>query len=41
MPPRDWRLRVRDILQAVERIERFTRGLTFDAFVRDERTVAA
>jgi uncharacterized protein with HEPN domain len=37
VPPRNWRLR--DILQAVERIETFTRGLTLDTFVRDERTV--
>lgn len=41
MPPRDWRLRVRDILQAIERIESFTRGLTHESFARDERTVAA
>lgn len=27
VPPRDWRLRIRDIVQAVERIETFTRGL--------------
>jgi uncharacterized protein with HEPN domain len=41
VPPREWRLRVRDILQAVERIEAFTRGLTFEAFAADERTIAA
>ena len=41
MPPRDWRLRVRDVLRAVERIQRFTRGLTQETFAADERTVAA
>ena len=41
MPRRTWRLRVGDILQAVERIGAFTRGLTLDAFVRDDRTIAA
>ncbi len=41
MPRRDWRLRVRDILDAVERIENFTRGITLDTFVQDERTIAA
>ena len=41
MPRRDWRLRVRDILHAVERIENFTRGLTLETFVQDERTIAA
>lgn len=41
MPPRDWRLGLRDTLQAVEHIESFTHGLTLDAYVRDERTVAA
>jgi uncharacterized protein with HEPN domain len=41
MPRRDWRLRIRDILDAVERIERFSRELTLDSFRRDERTIAA
>ena len=41
MPHRDWRLRVRDILHAVERLENFTRGLTLETFVQDERTIAA
>jgi uncharacterized protein with HEPN domain len=41
VPHRDWRLRVRDILHAVERIENFTRGLTLETFVQDERTIAA
>ena len=41
MPPRDWRLRVSDILAAVERIGRYTAGLHQAEFARDERTVEA
>ena len=41
MPRRDWRLRVHDILKAVERIEKFTRGLTLEKFIEDDRTIAA
>ena len=41
MPRRDWRLRVADILAAVERIGRYTAGLQEEAFVRDEKTVEA
>jgi uncharacterized protein with HEPN domain len=38
---RDWRLRVTDVLAAVERIGRYTVGLDRAAFERDERTVEA
>jgi uncharacterized protein with HEPN domain len=41
VPRRDWRLRVHDILKAVERIEKFTRGLTLEKFIEDDRTIAA
>jgi uncharacterized protein with HEPN domain len=41
LPRRDWRLRLRDILGAVERIQRFTEGLVLESFCQDERTVAA
>jgi uncharacterized protein with HEPN domain len=41
VPPRDWRLRVSDILAAVERIGRYTAGLREADFARDERTVEA
>ncbi len=41
MPHRDWRLRVADILAAVERIARYTAGLDRATFERDERTVEA
>jgi uncharacterized protein with HEPN domain len=35
---RDWKLRIDDILQALERIEGYIAGLTQEAFVGDERT---
>jgi uncharacterized protein with HEPN domain len=41
VPRRDWRLRVQDILNAVERVEKFTRGLTLETFILDDRTIAA
>jgi uncharacterized protein with HEPN domain len=41
VPPRDWRLRVSDILAAVERIARYTNGLTRERFVREEKTIEA
>lgn len=41
MRRREWRLRVTDILGAIERIRRYTAGLDYAAFERDERTVEA
>ena len=41
MPPRDWRLRIEDILQAIGRIQRYTRGFTFDVFNSDDLRVDA
>lgn len=41
MPPREWRVRVNDIIGAAERAVRYTDSLTFDAFRADARTVDA
>lgn len=42
MPPsRGWELRIRDMLGAVERIGRYTAGMTQEQFARDEKTVEA
>lgn len=41
MPPRDWTLRIEDILAAIEKIERYTAGMTAEAFRGDEKTVDA
>ena len=41
MLPREWRLRVDDILEAIARIERYVEGLTFEQFQADQKTVDA
>lgn len=41
MPPREWRLRVEDILEAAGKIARYTAGLDLASFQGDERTVDA
>jgi len=41
VPPRHWRLRVTDILECVASSEEYTRGLDFEAFSQDSRTVKA
>jgi uncharacterized protein with HEPN domain len=38
---RDWRLYVDDIIESCGRIRRFVAGMTFEAFVADERTCDA
>jgi uncharacterized protein with HEPN domain len=39
MPPRSWRERVADILEAIDRIERYTNGLDEAAFLADAGTL--
>jgi uncharacterized protein with HEPN domain len=41
VPPREWRLRVEDILEAIAKIERYVQGLTFEQFQSDEKTIDA
>jgi uncharacterized protein with HEPN domain len=41
LPPREWRLRIDDILDAIARIERYVEGLTFEQFQADQKTVDA
>jgi len=41
LPPRDWRLRVDDILDAIARIEQYVSGLSFEQFRADQKTVDA
>ncbi len=38
---KDWRVRLEDINNALERIQRYVHGLDRDAFCEDERTVDA
>jgi len=41
MPPRNWQMRIRDILDAIAAIEGYTRDMDFEAFRADRRTVHA
>jgi len=41
MPSRDWRLRIEDILEAIETVTSYVSTMTFDDFVRDQRTIDA
>lgn len=41
MPPRDWRLRIKDIEQSIDRIATYIDGIDFEAFSGDRKTVDA
>ena len=41
MSPRDWRERIRDILDAIAEIQKFTRGMDYETFREDNRSVRA
>jgi len=41
MPVRDWKIRITDILQAIEEILGLTEGMTAARFSQDNRTVKA
>lgn len=41
MSPRDWQERIRDILDAVAEIQRFTENMNFEIFRADDRSIRA
>jgi uncharacterized protein with HEPN domain len=41
MPPREWQFRINDILEAIEKVCRYTEGMSYEAFSADEKTVDA
>ena len=41
MSPRDWRDRVRDILDAIAEIRKFTSGMDYESFCKDSKSVRA
>lgn len=41
MPPRDWKMRIRDILDSIEAIRRYTEGMDYETFSGDQKTVDA
>ena len=41
MSPRNWRDRIRDILDAIAEIQRFTQDMDYEAFKRDDKSIRA
>ncbi len=41
MSSRDWKLLIEDILESIEKIQRYSKGLSFDDFVINSMTVDA
>ena len=41
MSPRDWRMRVQDILEAIQKIQEYTKGASLESLREDEKTVDA
>jgi uncharacterized protein with HEPN domain len=39
--PRGWQDRIRDILDAIAEIQKFTRGMDYEAFKKDDKSVRA
>ena len=41
MSPRDWRDRIRDILDAIAEIQRFTDRMDYETFKKDDKCIRA
>ena len=41
MSPRGWQDRIRDILDAIVEIQRFTRGMDYETFKEDDKSIRA
>ncbi len=41
MPPRDWKMRIRDILDSIKAIREYTAGMGFETFSGDQKTMDA
>jgi uncharacterized protein with HEPN domain len=41
VPPRNWRFRIQDILDAIAAVSAYTANMDFEQFTRDRRTVDA
>jgi uncharacterized protein with HEPN domain len=41
MSPRDWRDRIRDILDAIAEIQKFTHGMDYETFCNDDKSIRA
>ena len=41
MPHRDWKFRIQDILDAIDAVQEYTRGMDLKSFIGDRKTVDA
>lgn len=41
MPPREWRLRIEDMLEAADRCHRYVAGMDYGAFAADQKLIDA
>ena len=41
MPPREWKLRIGDILDSIAAIQEYVRGMDYGAFRQDRKTIDA
>lgn len=41
MPPRQWKIRIEDILESIARIKEYTEGMSFEQFQSDKKTIDA
>jgi uncharacterized protein with HEPN domain len=41
MPPKDWHVRITDIIGAIEKIDRYIGDVDFDSFCEDDKTADA
>jgi hypothetical protein len=39
MPPRDWKMRIKDILDAISTVQGYTKDMEYEAFVAHRKTV--
>ena len=41
MPRRNWKMQIRDILNAIKAVQGYTKGMKYEVFVADQKTVDA
>ena len=41
MPLRSWKIRISDIIEAIENVREYSDGMTFESFVADHKTIDA
>ena len=41
MPLRNWKIRISDIIEAIENVLEYSKGMTFESFITDQKTIDA